>query len=83
VTTRSRSETIHEQGQTALFSLNFRHPDGAVTELEAVLERIGPDSPYAAVIQRAIDWLKEIAVEITKVEGLLCEHDFTFGKLEK
>ena len=54
-----------------------------MTELEAVLERIGPDSPDAAAIQRAIDWLKDIAVEITKVEGLLCEHDFTFGKLEK
>jgi hypothetical protein len=52
------------------------------SELGAVLERIGADSPDAAVIKQAIDWLDEIAVEITKVADLLVEANFSFGKIE-
>ena len=34
------------------------------------------------MIKRAIDRLEEIAYEITEVEDLLSEADFTFGKIE-
>ena len=74
---------IHEQAQAALTSLNFRHPDGAATELEGLLERIGADSPDSAPIKRAIERLEKIAEEITEVEDLLVEANFSFGKLEK
>ena len=47
-----------------------------------MLERVGADSPDAAVIRRAIDRLEEIAVEITQVENLLTEANFSFGKIE-
>jgi hypothetical protein len=77
------SETIHEQAQTALFELNCTHPDTGITGLRALFRRIGADSPDAEVIKRAIDRLEEIAVEITEVEDLLVEANFTFGKIEK
>jgi C4-type Zn-finger protein len=58
------------------------HPDSMITEVEAALERIGPDSPDAEVFRRAINRLEEIAHEITEVEDLLCEANFSFGKIE-
>jgi hypothetical protein len=76
-------KTIHEQAQTALLDLNCSHPDTGITELQAVLARVDPDSPDAEPLKRAIDRLEEIAVEITEVEDLLVEADFTFGKIEK
>jgi hypothetical protein len=76
------NETIHDQAQTALTGLNCAHPDTAITGLQGVLARVGPDSPDAEVIKRAIDRLEEIAHQITKVEDMLSEADFTFGKIE-
>jgi hypothetical protein len=76
------SKTIREQAQTALIDLNCTHPDTGITGLQGVLARIGPDSPDAPVIQRAIDRLEEIAYEIGDVETMLSEADFTFGKIE-
>jgi len=75
-------KTIREEAQLALFTLNCSHPDTGIRELGRVLERIDPDSPDANAIQRAIDRLEEIAVEITRVEDLLTEANFSFGKIE-
>jgi hypothetical protein len=73
---------VHEQAQTALLDLNCVHPDTAITGLQAVLERIGSDSPDAAVFKRAIDRLEEIACEISDVETMLAEVDFSFGRIK-
>jgi hypothetical protein len=74
--------TIHDQAQTALTDLNCTHPDTAITGLQGLLKRIGSDSPDAEVIKRAIDRLEEIAHEISEVEWMLNDTDFTFGKIE-
>lgn len=71
--------TIPEQAQLALDSLLSSHPDTATIELGRVLERVGPDSPDAPTIQRAIDRLLAISREIEEVEVFLTEADFTFG----
>jgi hypothetical protein len=71
--------TLPEQAQLALDSLLSSHPDTATAELERVLERVGPDSPDAPIIQRAIDRLLAISREIEEVEVFLTEADFTFG----
>ena len=78
----NNQKTIHEQAQQALLLLNCGHPDEGITELQGVLKRIGPDSPDAKVISQAIDRLEEIAHEITHVEDMLTEANFTFGKIE-
>ena len=85
--TTDNEMTIHEQAHGALTNLNWSHPDFSAGGLNRLLERIGgydnPNSPDAVVIQRAMDWLEEIAIEITKVEDLLVEANFSFGKIEK
>ena len=75
-------KSIYEQAQTALGMLNCSHPDGAVSELRRLLERVGADSPDAGPIKRAIDRLDELGAEIAKVEYSLADVPFTFGKLE-
>jgi hypothetical protein len=80
--TAMTAATIREQAQWALQMLNCSHPDTGITEFGRVLEHIDPDSRDARVIQRAIDWLEEIAVEITQVEAMLAQANFTFGKIE-
>jgi hypothetical protein len=82
VTNETDGETVHEQAQTALSMLNCSHPDGSVSYLNGLLERIGDDSPDAEVIQRGIDRLEELAEGVAKVEYMLADAHFTFGKLE-
>jgi hypothetical protein len=74
--------TIHEQAQTALTTLNCAHPDEAITGLQGVLARLDPDGSDAEAIKRAIERLEEIAHEISEVEWMLNDTDFTFGKIE-
>lgn len=74
--------TIREHAQTALSMLNCSHPDGSVSELAGVLARLDPDSADAKVIKQAIDRLEELAEEVAKVEYMLADVNFSFGKLE-
>jgi hypothetical protein len=76
-------KTIHELAQLAVTTLNCSHPDTGITELQAVLERLDPNSADASAIQRAINQLEEIAGEIAQIERALSETDFTFGKLDE
>ena len=73
---------IHEHAQKAFGMLNCSHPDGSVSELAGVLERLDPNSVDAKAIKQAMDRLEELAEEIAKVEYALADVDFTFGKLE-
>ena len=74
--------TILEEAQHALLSLNCSHPDGSVGALEQVLARLAPDSPDAIIIKRAIGRLEELAAEVEKVERVLADASFSFGRLE-
>jgi hypothetical protein len=75
------NRTIHEQAQFALESLNCSDLDAGIHGLSSVLERIGPDSPDVAIIQRAIDRLDEITWEISDIGVMLANADFSFGKI--
>jgi hypothetical protein len=45
-----KTMTIHEQAQQALHDLHCTHPDTGITRFEAVLARIGADSPTSPII---------------------------------
>ncbi len=75
------SKTIQQQMQTVLLDLDCVCLEPATTGLEAVLERIGPLSPDAAMIKRAMDRLDEIAWAISDIEVMLAKADFSFGKI--
>ena len=47
-----------------------------------MLGRLDPDSSDAKIIKSAIKRLDELADEISAVEYMLAEADFSFGKLE-
>ena len=80
----SDTETVLEQMQHAMDLFNCSHPDSPINAFQHVLERIGPDSPDAPAIQRAIDRLEEHAGEIANIERELANDTiWTFGKLNE
>ncbi len=73
-----------EHAQTALSMLNCSHPDGSVSESpqECACAPRPRQRADAKVIKQAIDRLEELAEEVAKVEYMLADVNFSFGKLE-
>ena len=70
---------IYDQAQTALAMLECEDLDMAIAGLTAVLKRIGPDDPDAAVIKPAVDRLDAIAWEIADILVVLRIYARTTG----